>query len=623
VQQTSFGMPQVNIDPTVAAQGQAQPGAQGVARRPMQNQPGAMVTPTPPSQTSQSPAMNTLNAPMRQPPVPNMGQANGQPLNAGNPPMAATLNPQFNHVNNTRPPSLQANMNNPAMAGMVPNLTPEARAAMGGLPENAAMREFYAKLQENQRAANSAYPGAQPGVMPGVPGQLQPGQLSGQSQAAMVNAMQKVNGAIPSASQAAGMQPQQQAAERDQLMAILGTPQGRVAMNNMDIPPQVLARVAPGLPAEIRKWGQLRQFIQNNPASVPANALPLLNSLQIAQFKSALEKRRAPVAPAAAPQPPNAPGPQQPSFQPQALPPGHSYPPNIAHVTRQDLDAARQKNQRFQSMPDEVLIEFLRKARRDSYARKAWEQFHQTQQARGNNNATGVPKPAVPVPPTPAGQLGIVTAAPHPNAPQGVQPQAAQQTPAGPPAAEMAKAPSSGSLKHARPPPNPSPAPGPKNLKRPSPDETSDVSAQPSNAAQRPAPQPEARPPGTAPKPSTEQLMKLSPEQLAKITPEQMARLTPEQRAIVMRSRTGGGAPQDESIVRLRELAREAQQIAFQETQKESQIPRSAAEVQEMRLKLAKVAERVLQLRSQVIAPWYRFTKDDSRARMFFKTVRI
>jgi hypothetical protein len=108
--------------------------------------------------------------------------------------------------------------------------------------------------------------------------------------------------------------------------------------------------------------------------------------------------------------------------KPQAgLPPGHSYPPNIAHVTRQDLDTARQKNQPFQTMPDELLIEFLRKARRHSYARKAWEQFHQTQQARGNNNATGAPKPAVPVPPTPAGQLGIVTAAPHPNAPQGVQ----------------------------------------------------------------------------------------------------------------------------------------------------------------------------------------------------------
>jgi hypothetical protein len=514
-------------------------------------------------------------------------------------------------------------MNNPAMAGMVQNLTPEARAAMGGLPENAAMREFYAKLQENQRAANTAFPGAQPGVMPGVPAQLQPGQMSAQNQAAMVNAMQKANGAMPPASQPAGMQPQQQAAERDQLMAILNTPQGRIAMNNMDIPPQVLQRVAPGLSPDIRKWGQLRHLLQNQPGAVNANALPLLNSLQIAQFKQALEKRRAPVASAAAPQPPNAPGPQQPSFQPQVLPPGHSYPPNIAHVTRQDLEAARQKNQRFQTMPDEVLIEFLRKARRDGYARKAWEQFHQTQQARGNNNATGIPKPAVPVPPTPTSQPGVVPPAAHPNAPQGVQQQAAQPTPASAPAAEMVKAPSSGSLKHARPPPNPSPAPVTKNLKRPSPDDTSDVSAQPSNAAQRPAPQPEARPQGPAPKPSTEQLMKLSPEQLAKITPEQMARLTPEQRAIVMRSRAGGNAPQDDSIVRLRELAREAQQIAFQETQKESQIPRSAAEVQEIRLKLPKVAERMLQLRSQVIAPWYRFTRDDSRARMFFKTVRI
>ncbi|KAK3897094.1 hypothetical protein C8A05DRAFT_39357 [Staphylotrichum tortipilum] len=171
-----------------------QPGVRAVGGRPMPGQPGAMNTPNVPPQASSISAMNTPTAPMQQPPV-SMGQGNAtQAMNQGNPPMTAPLNPQFNHQNNTRPPSMPGNMNNhAAMAGMMANLPPEARANMVNAMQQQQQqqqdtnsrrefREFYAKLSMQ---------GLKPGMMPGMPGQLQGGQMNGMNQAAMANANQK------------------------------------------------------------------------------------------------------------------------------------------------------------------------------------------------------------------------------------------------------------------------------------------------------------------------------------------------------------------------------------------------------------------------------------------------
>lgn len=622
----AFGMPQVKMDPT-ASQIQGQPGVRAVGGQAMPGQPGAIATPNGGPQPSQSPAMNTLNAPMRRPPVP-MGQGNGQPMNQGNQAMGATLNPQFNHQNNTRPPSIQGAMNNPAaLAGMVPNVNSDGRAGMGVLAENGAMREFYAKLQqEQQRAANNGFQGPKPGLMPGMPGHLQAGPMGGPNQAAMANANQKGNGPMQSTPQPPPMQ-QQSATEREHIMSIAQSAQGRIAMNSMDVPPQLMGRLRGSiqLPADIQKWGQLRQFLQNNPGLMPANMQGMLNNWQLMQFKAILDKKKGPTASASGPQPPNGPVPQQQGSASPALPPGFSYPPNLSHVARQDVEAARQKDVRFQVMPDEVLMDMIRRHRRDTFARRAWEQFQQHQQAQGNNNTNnpiaGIQKAGVPVPQTSTSQQGGITAAPHPNAPQGVQQQAAQPKPAGAPVMEGAPTPASGTSKHTRPAPQPSPAPAPKNLKRPNPDDANDVSVQPSNAVQRPVSQSGARPPPAAPKPSVENLMKLSADQIAKISPEQMAKLTPEQRAIVMRNRAGPAGGQ-ETVARLRELAGEAHRLAAQEALQQPEMPTPAAEAQETRLKLGLAAEKIKQLRgASNIAKWYHLTKDDSRARMFFKTV--
>ncbi|KAK4031969.1 hypothetical protein C8A01DRAFT_41596 [Parachaetomium inaequale] len=61
--------------------------------------------------------------------------------------------------------------------------------------------------------------------------------------------------------------------------------------------------------------------------------------------------------------------------------------------------------------------------------------------------------------------------------------------------------------------------------------------------------------------------------------------------------------------------------VAHYQAQVEKPLVLSPAEFNETRVKLAKAVERIQQLRAAAnIAKWYQLTKDDSRARMFFKT---
>jgi hypothetical protein len=247
-------------------------------------------------------------------------------------------------------------------------------------------------------------------------------------------------------------------------------------------------------------------------------------------------------------------------------------------------------------MPDEAVVEIARRLKRDSFAKKVWQMYEQSKQAQGQ----GVPKPAVPVSQTPVAQQTLPTSATHHNPPQVVPHQTAQPKPANTSVAEAAAVPASGALKNGRAPPNPSPATASKNLKRSNPGEAGDMPGQPANAAPRAAPQPEQRvPPTGASKPSAEQLLK-------------------------MRGRPGPGGNGDEAaaVARLRLLHGEVAQLAQQEEKQEAIIPMSQVEMQETRQKVAKAAEKINLFRGSNLPLWYRLTKDDSRAKMFFKTVR-
>ncbi len=151
--------------------------------------------------------------------------------------------------------------------------------------------------------------------------------------------------------------------------------------------------------------------------------------------------------------------------------------------------------------------------------------------------------------------------------------------------------------------PNPSPATVQKSLKRPNPDDSAEQATQANAAAQhaqRPGPQAEARP---IPQP----------------TPEQLARMTPEQRAKfeqLTRNRQMGLSAED--MNRLKVISAEEQKSLAQDPM--TDIPMSAEERAET---IAKIQETVKNMSKigRGLGKWYAITHDDSRARMFFKTV--
>lgn len=594
--QQPFGIPQSKMDPA-AVQAQAQSRAQAVGRT-MQGQPSGIAAS---AAASQSPAMNTLNAPLRQTPLP-MGQANGQAMNQGNPQAGQTLNPQFSHQNNTRPPSLQGNVNNGVIAGMMPNLTP-------GGPQDNGMRELMAKW-EQRPSANQALQGPKPGQAPSLPGQLQPGPMGGPNQAAMVSAAQKNGAGMPPAMQPPGVQ-QQQPNDRARLMDYMQSPNGQATMNSIDIPPDIVNKLRTGsnLPPDIRKWGQLKQFIRNNPTVFPHQLVNHLHQLQVSQFKSIWDKKMAAAALPGASQTPQGAAPQPKSQQnlPQ-LPPGVSWPPAIFQVSPQEVESFR-KHPKTPVMNDEALHDFIKRVKTDNFAKKSWAAYHAQNQANGNALAGGQ-RTATQIPQTPATQQSGPTQ--QQNARQAAQPQSAPPKPAGAlAAADAVTTPASATLKTTRPlpqqnrltPQNPSPASAPKNLKRSSPDDASDVPVQTSNALQRPPSQLDVQPPAG----------------VAKMSPDQAA-----QKAATMRKhpqQNQAGPDYSLEKARLRDIHKEAQRLVFQEQQQE--VAMSPPELQEMRHRIHRACGLMEQLRAQGLLLWYRRTKDDARATMFFKMVCI
>ncbi|KAK4662081.1 uncharacterized protein QC763_710460 [Podospora pseudopauciseta] len=463
----------------------------GVARgpmmgHPMQGQPGGLAGPP---TTSQSPAMNTLNAPMQQPPVP-MGHVGRQPpVNPGNPAMGS-LNPQFSHQNNTRPPS--------AMPGV---MNGAALAGGRGIPEGAM-----GNWNQQQRAAMmSGLSMGTPGQMPGAPEQLRAGQMN------MANQGPGPNGPPNPAVQA-------------KMLEYLQTPHGKAAIDNMDIAPGVfgmLANNGTNVGPNIKKWFQLKALAVNNPAQL--NMLQAVQHRQFAVMWNQQQKRQQ------ANQPQGNPGAP---FQPPQLPPGEEYPQHVAQLTPQEVQAFMSRSANHANQNPAMVSEILRRLKYTDYAKKIWEkhnkQQQQQQQGINNVNAGGQKAPSQIVPPTPTTQPGAPPMA-QPNMPPKpsstpVAPPAstpARQTPKIPqqpqPQQQSQPAPQSQQQpgQHG---PNPSPVPAPRhNLKR-KPDD-SEGAAQANNAAQRPAPGPGAQtniraPPPFKPLPE-EQVVALGPQERA------------------------------------------------------------------------------------------------------------
>jgi len=575
----------------LAAQAQAR-----AASRSLQGQPGGLAgLPT----TSQSPAMNTLTAPLQHPPVP-LSQAGRPPPNQNNNAMGVTLNPQFNHQNNVRPMS-SGNLTHQQMVALVSMGFPGVnREAINGMPEE-KLRELLVKWTENRSKQ-----GLNASGMPGISGQAQAGAVGGPGFNPNAN-IQPGAGMMPSATQA-GVTPQQPL-PRHQLS--LQNPQNRIVMDSMDLPPMILNQMrARGyqIPAEVKKWIHMKQWASQS--NLPSSLQNSLNNAQLQQFASLMNKTQQAGQPPKQGLGPLA-GPAQPlngpSSERQSVP---NYPqlPSEVQIPQftaspAELENMRKSNPSAAAASDEHLTLVLKKLKTESFVKRYWEQ---QQQQRTSNPGMMAPRgfPQVPQPSAP--QPETIPPAPPANM---LQNSVQQATPAPEPSNSAQSSAAAKPGQKSRPgPAEPSPIPAPKaNLKRPNPNEAVDVPNH-NNVAMQRAPSQEQR--VTHPMP-----LHRNAEQNAKTAQHQQWQVE------VVNYLTRLIVP-PEDMARMKQIIEEERQaFAIQSQQNpEKEISMSPEERQETLRKLQKAIEEFRKI-TKYFPKWFHLVKDEQKTRIFFRMV--
>ncbi|EMR66157.1 hypothetical protein UCREL1_6848 [Eutypa lata UCREL1] len=556
----------------------------------MQGQPGGLNGG--PGPVSQSPGMNTLNAPVRRTPVsagvegqPPMGQANG--------PFAQTLDPRFNQGNQRPQMGMNANMDRQQILQQIIAQVPvEKRQQLMSLsPER--LNEVIMNWQATQASRT-------PGQMAGRP-QPQPGQMGQGNHLGQfvpgTNAMGHQPNMNPQMNAQNQMLLQQQIQRmRNNVPGQNYPPNAPALMDSMEVPPKILDNLTrqqgQPIPPDVKKWGQLKQWMV--PRNIPTQLQGSLLGIQKAQFENIL-KRNASMNAAAGQMPqPNAPPasqpmngqmPARPGQMPGGVPPGFPAPV----ITQQEIQAAK-NHDRFRGHSDDKIRAML-------FQMKA-------QMRRTNPQIPGAPMQAPPAaqgPPINMHAPAQPQTAPNPpQRPQNAAPDANA-------ASSAPNARNSRPNQNNRPTQNASPAAPQKNgLKRASTDDVVEVPNPAATQALRP-PSQQAHP--TVPGPP-----------LPALTPQQLAALPPEQRAkyeAMVRSRQ---QPQPEDIERLKAIGQEERRAAQQEQVED--IPMSAEQLEEMTQKIRHMSSEVNKL-GKVLGRWYSLTHDDARAHMFFKMVSL
>lgn len=266
----------------------------------LQGQPGGMGPgPVPPQQ---SPAMATLNAPMRTP-----SQQMSHPETAqvnNNARFGTPLDPRFMQGNQKQ----AGPGNGMGIAGINPaifnSMAPEQQQQMAALPPE-KLHEVVSKWNmQNGRPQMpmQGNPQARPGQQMPQPGQFNPQNA--------VNQFANQNGGqrgppsmVTSMNTAQQMALQQQMANmRPNQMQQRNLPPGQeqqqlaLQMDNAQIPAQLHNHVQmpQGIPPEIKKWGQLKQWTAQNAQNLglPPNALESVRQLQSLHYRQILTMKR-------------------------------------------------------------------------------------------------------------------------------------------------------------------------------------------------------------------------------------------------------------------------------------------------------------------------------------------
>ncbi|GAP87421.2 putative C2H2 type zinc finger domain [Rosellinia necatrix] len=575
-----------------AAQSQAQIRAQAQAKQ-MQGQPGGL---NGLGGVSQSPAMNTLNAPVRRTPM-NMNPTEGHPqMGQGNMPFGQQImDPRFTQAGQRAPMGPNAANMNKILHTIASQMPADTRQQIMSMPPD-KIPELIMRWNAT-RGAGQTVGRPQPQM-----GQLGPGNPIAQPMGQFTPGNNNL-GHHPNLNVPMNQQSQLMMAQHMNKLRNPSTPQGPVnqnsMMDNMSVHPKVLEQLrltsTQGIPAEVKRWGQLKQWVLRG--NFPQQTIDRLLSIQAAQFQSALKNNPA-FAPAAT-QPPQSNPPQQgihPNGQPgpqmvQTMP--NLAGPNLnITVTPQEIQNAR-AHERFKNLSEEELRQVIMRMK------------IQAMRNRTINQQPGTPAQVSQAPPT-----GQNTITPTPQAvngttaPQKQQNQGPETNTSGPAAqGRNIKQPPNRAM------PNVAAASTAKTgTKRPMPDDAAEGPNLSGTPIQRPHPQPpQAGASSTAP-----QLPQLSPDQIAAMTPDQRQKYD-----MMVKSRQPAQNNQlSNEMMRLKAIGQEQHQLAIKEQLPD--IPMTADQCRDTAQRIQAMSNEMNKIRRALVA-WYTVTNDDARARLFFK----
>ena len=553
--------------------------------------------------TQQSPGMNTLNTPLARPPN-NMNGIGPQGMGPG----GMGFGDQRFNQGIQRP-------NNQAFNSMLANMSQEQRQAISAMPPE-KLSEVLRKWQTSRQAQMGMDAAGQmnPNHIQNRP-QSQLGQMPG-------NVVGPAHTGLPQPG-APGAGNQQMATPRPSGP----NAQTQAMMDSMDLPPQVVNQIG-SLPPEIRKWRDLKSWATANNLSHGIQSQ--LRTVQQKQFAILMTKRGQQQQQQQQGQNPNmnngmqVPNAAMPQQQQGGMQrPMGNIPPQIFQVTPQEIMHLRTQRPQFASMSDEQIRQTILQIKRTNWQQQQMRlQQGMQQQANAQN-----PMPQPPVGPMAMAQPPMQVTQIRPPSP------AANQAPRAQPGgtnvmsqtASMQRQPSSKKQQTQAPEqqrnkrqkststaaqPAPSPAQGNKTLKRPSPDITAD--ARPGAEAAAPPAQPPL------------------PQGLKVATPQQLANMPPERRAqyehfmkmqMAKNQQNGNQAPQsNDNMTRLKEIAAQEQKQFVKEVMPD--LPMGPEEQAETLQKLQRIVIDMYKI-TRGLNKWYAITRDDARAKAFFKTVSL
>lgn len=150
-------------------------------------------------------------------------------------------------------------------------------------------------------------------------------------------------------------------------------------MDSFGFPPGILNvnNALSKLPPAVTTWGQLKAWVKENSASLPAGSEAKLRGLQGLHYQSLSQKSQ--------------PSQQQPGLQPTApmmpqpnRPPVNAPPqiPNLPQPTLQDVQAIKAQHKQFQSLPDDQVKAMIMKQRQAQWMKARQQGLNPQQQAQ-------------------------------------------------------------------------------------------------------------------------------------------------------------------------------------------------------------------------------------------------